>query len=111
LLDERVDPEAAYACGGDGEVALFGAFKVCHLLVAHHGAGQGERVVGCQWLWRHFGHLAIHLDSGWKFCGDEQVAAVATHHQLEQVIDKFTGLIAFHQNFSRGCSSVRRSFM
>ena len=71
LLDKRIDAKATHAGWGDGEIALFGAFKIRHLLVVHDGTRQRQRVYSTQCLWRDFGHLAIDLDGGWKVAGDE----------------------------------------
>ncbi len=55
---------------------------------------------GCSGCGDTWVDLAIDLDGRRKLRGDEQVAAVAAHHQLEQVVDEFTGLIAFHPKSS-----------
>ena len=47
---------------------------------------------------RDFGHLSVDFHRRREVAGDEQIAPVAADHQLEQVIDKFTGLVAFHKN-------------
>ena len=49
-----------------------------------------------QWLRRHLGHLAVDLDRGRELCREEQVTAIAADQQLEQVVDEFARLIAFH---------------
>ncbi len=96
LLNEGIHPKASNPGWGDGKVAFLGALELGHLAVAHDGTGQRHGVIGRQRLRRHPRHRAIDLDRGRKFSGDEQVTALAIDHQLQQVVDKFTGLIAFH---------------
>ncbi|MOA40535.1 hypothetical protein D3C78_1624210 [compost metagenome] len=96
MLDKGVDPKAADAGRGDGEVALLGALEIGDLLVAHDGARQRQRMHRRQRLGRDLGDLAVDLDGGREFRGDEQVAAVAADHQLEQIVDELTGLVSFH---------------
>jgi hypothetical protein len=61
-------------------------------------ARQRQRVLRAQRLLRHLGDLAVDLDGRRKVGGDEQVAAIAAHHELEQVVDELAGLIAFHES-------------
>ena len=96
LLNKCIDAKPPHAWRADGKVALFGAFKFCGLLVVHDGTRQGHGVPRIQRLGRHLGDLAIHLDGGREITRDEQVTAVAADHQFEQVVDEFTGLVAFH---------------
>src|SRR5450830_1028382 len=96
LLQKGVDAEAADAGRRNREIALLGALELGRLLVVHDRAGQGHRVHRGQRLGRDLGDAPVHLDGGRKVGRDEQVAAVPAHHELEQIVDEFARLIAFH---------------
>jgi len=105
LLQERVDAKPSHARRRDREIAFLGALKLGRLLVVHDGARQCQRVPGVKRLRRHLGDAAVHLHRGRKVAGDEQVAAVAADHQAQEVVNEFTGLVAFH-DFSFACSAL-----
>ena len=98
LLQERIAAKTPQIRWCNRKVALLGFFELGHLPVAHDRARQGNRVGAIQGLGRHPGDFAIDLDGGWQIGGQEQVAAAAPHHQLEQVGNEGGGLIAFHDN-------------
>jgi len=95
-LHEGVDAKAPNASGGNGEIALHGAFELGRLLVVHERARQRLRVLARKRLRRDLGDLAIDLDRRREVGGEKQIAAVAAHQQAQQVVDELAGLIAFH---------------
>ena len=98
LLNKDIDPKAPDAGRRDGEVALLAALEISNLPVVHDRTRQGHGVLRIEWLRRYLGELSIDLDGGRKVSGNEQVAAVATDHQSQQVGDELGCLIAFHKS-------------
>ena len=95
LLNEGIDTKTPNAGGRDGEVAFLGALELGRRLSL-----MMERASVSVWLgdsgWGDTLAMAPSTLMAGKSAVMNKSPAIAADQQLEQVVDEFTGLIAFH---------------
>ena len=106
LLHEGRHPEPSDPGRADREIALLGRFEFRRLPVVHDRAHQLGRVLLRQRLVRNRQHPAVHLESGRKIRGQEQVGTLLRQQQLQKVVHEAGCLVPFHSVLRRSRAGV-----